>query len=74
LNTLFAQGQPDDTCGVLNLVATAVMARRATAGVSGRTRLRRAEIAAITVIWIAVFAVMGVLPGAGVSDSVVYGL
>ena len=44
--------------GVLNLVATVTVARRATAGVSGRTRLRRAEIAVIAVIWIAVFAVM----------------
>jgi hypothetical protein len=60
--------------GVLNLVATVTVGRRATAGVSGRTRLRRAEIAVIAVIWIAVFAVMDVLAGAGVSDSVAYGL
>jgi hypothetical protein len=60
--------------GVLNLVATLAVARRATAGVSGRTRLRRGEIAAIAVLWIGVFVVMSVLPGAGVSDSVVYGL
>jgi hypothetical protein len=60
--------------GVLNLVATVTVARRATAGVSGRTRLRPAETVALAAIWIAVFAVMGVLPGAGVSDSVVYGL
>jgi hypothetical protein len=60
--------------GVLNLVATVAVARRATAGVSGRTRLRPAEIAAIAVIWIAVFAVMPALAGAGVSDAVVYGL
>jgi hypothetical protein len=62
------------TFGVLNLVATVAVARRATAGVSGRTRLRRGEIAAIAVIWIAVFVVMSVLPGTGVSDSVAYGL
>jgi hypothetical protein len=60
--------------GVLNLVATVTVARRATAGVSGRTRLRRAEIAVIAVIWIAMFAVMPALAGAGVSDAVVYGL
>ncbi len=60
--------------GVLNLVATVVVARRATSGVSGRTRLRRAEIAALAVIWIGVFAGMAALPSAGVTDSVVYGL
>jgi hypothetical protein len=60
--------------GVLNLAATVAVARRATAGVSGRTRLRRAEIAAIAVLWTAVFAVMPALAGAGVSDAVVYGL
>jgi uncharacterized protein YybS (DUF2232 family) len=62
------------TFGVLNLVATVAVARRATAGVSGKSRLRPAEIAALVVIWIGVFVVMGVLPGAGVSDSVAYGL
>ncbi|HEY5352684.1 MAG TPA: hypothetical protein VIK57_09535 [Streptosporangiaceae bacterium] len=62
------------TFGVLNLVATVAVARRATAGVSGRTRLRPAEIAVMAVIWVGVFAVMGVLAGAGVSDAVVYGI
>jgi hypothetical protein len=62
------------TFGVLNLVATVTVARRATAGVSGKSRLRPVENAALAVLWIAVFAVMGILPGAGVSDSVVYGL
>jgi hypothetical protein len=60
--------------GVLNLVATVAVARRATTGVSGKSRLRPAEIAVATVIWVGVFAVMGVLIGAGVSDRVVYGL
>jgi hypothetical protein len=60
--------------GVLNLVATVTVARRATAGVSGRSRLRWAEIAAIALIWIAVFAVMPALAGAGVSNAVAYGL
>jgi len=36
-------------------------------------RLRRAEITVLTVAWIAVFAVMGVLAGAGVSHAYVYG-
>ena len=60
--------------GVLNLVATVAVARRATAGVSARSRLRPAEIAVMAVIWAGVFVVMGALAGAGVSDAVVYGL
>jgi len=61
------------TFGILNFVATVTVARRATAGVSGRTRLRPAEIAALAVVWVGVFAVMGALAGAGVSDAVAYG-
>jgi hypothetical protein len=60
--------------GVLNLIATLTVRRRATAGVSGRSRLRPAEIAVLTVIWAGVFVVMGVMIGAGVSDRIVYGL
>jgi hypothetical protein len=59
---------------VVNLGATVVLARRATAGVSGRSRLRRGEIAIMAVVWVGVFVVMGVLPGAGVSDAIVYGI
>jgi hypothetical protein len=59
---------------VLNIGATAAVARRATAGVSGRSRLSRAEIAVLAVAWIAAFAVMGALAGAGVSPAVIYGL
>ena len=59
---------------VVNLGATVVLARRATAGVSGRSRLSRGEIAIMAVVWIGVFAVMGALAGAGVSDAIVYGL
>jgi len=60
--------------GVLNLVATVAVARRATAGISGGSRMRPAEIAVGVAIWVGVFVVMGVLIAAGVSDSVVYGL
>jgi hypothetical protein len=60
--------------GVLNLVVTVAVARRATIGVSGKSRLRPAEIAVVAAIWAGAFAVMGVLAGAGVSDRVVYGL
>jgi hypothetical protein len=58
---------------VVNLIAVVTVARRATAGVVGRSRLRPAEIAVAAVVWIGVFAVMGVLASAGVSHSVVYG-
>jgi hypothetical protein len=59
---------------VVNLGATLLVAKRATSGVSGRSRLRRAEIIVMAVAWVAVFVVMGVLAGAGVSRVVVYGL
>jgi hypothetical protein len=59
--------------GVLNFVATVTVARRATAGLSGRTRLRRAEIAILAVVWVGVFAVMDAMASAKVSDAVVYG-
>src|ERR1035441_2814175 len=59
---------------VVNLGATLLVAKRATSGVSGRSRLRRAEIIVMAVAWVAVFVVMGVLAGAGVSRAVVYGL
>lgn len=59
---------------VVNLGAAVLLARRATAGVSGRSQLRPAEIAVMAVVWVGVFAVMGVLAGAGVSDTIVYGI
>jgi hypothetical protein len=59
--------------GVLNLIATVTVARRATAGLSGKSRLRPAEIAVLAVIWIGVFVAMAVMAGAGVSDAVIYG-
>jgi hypothetical protein len=57
----------------VNLVAVVTVARRATAGVSGKSRLRPAEIAVAAGVWIGVFAIMGILAGAGVSHSIVYG-
>ncbi len=50
---------------VVNLVATLAVARRRTTGVSGRSRLRPAEITVMVVIWVGVFVVMGALAGAG---------
>lgn len=59
---------------VVNFVATVTVAKRATAGVSGRSRLRPVEIAAIAVAWAGVFVVLGALAGAGVSHGIVYGI
>jgi hypothetical protein len=58
---------------IVNFVVTVTMAKRATTGLSGRSRFRPIEIAAMLVVWIAVFVILGVLPGAGVSDGVAYG-
>jgi hypothetical protein len=58
----------------VNFAVTMAVARHATAGVSGRSRLRPAEIAVMTVAWIGVYAAMGVLAGTGASRAFVYGL
>ncbi|MDQ2848083.1 MAG: hypothetical protein M3Y09_02040 [Actinomycetota bacterium] len=60
--------------GIANLLVTIAVARRASAGVAGRSRLRPADIAVMGAVWVAVFVVMGVLIGAKVSNRVVYGL
>jgi hypothetical protein len=52
---------------------TFAVARRATSGVSGRSRLNRAETAVMAVVWVGAFVLMGVLAGAGVSRATVYG-
>jgi hypothetical protein len=59
---------------VVNLVATLTIAKRATTGVTGRSRLRPAEIAIMAVIWFVVFVVLAVLAAAGVSNAIVYGI
>jgi hypothetical protein len=58
---------------VVNFVATVAVARRATTGVRGRSRLRPVEVAVMAVVWVGVFVVMGVLAGAGAADTIVYG-
>jgi hypothetical protein len=60
--------------GIVNTIATFAVAKRATAGVVGKTRLRASEIVISVALWIGVFAVMGVLIGTGVRDSITYGL
>jgi hypothetical protein len=59
---------------VINFGATVAVAKRATTGLSGRSRLRRGEIAVMAAAWASVFVVMGALAGAGVSRAIVYGL
>jgi hypothetical protein len=58
---------------VVNFVATLAVAKRATVGVSGRSRLRPAEIAVMVVVWAGAFVVMGALAVAGLSREIVYG-
>jgi hypothetical protein len=58
---------------VVNFAVTVAVAKRATTGVHGRSRLRPAEIIVMTVAWVAVFVVMGVLASAGLNDAIVYG-
>ncbi len=59
---------------IVNFAATVAVAKRATIGISGRSRLRPAEIAVLAVVWVGVFVVLGVLAGAGVSRAIVYGV
>jgi hypothetical protein len=59
---------------LINFVATVWVARRATAGVSGKSRLRPAEVAVMVVVWVGVFLPMGVMASDRVSRAVVYGL
>jgi peptidoglycan/LPS O-acetylase OafA/YrhL len=60
--------------GILNTIVTVAVARHATAGVTGRSRQRPAEIAGLVAVWVVAYAVMVILAGNGVSDSVAYGL
>ena len=59
---------------IVNFVATVTIARRATTGVTGRSRLRPPEIAIMAVIWLVVFVVLAVLGAAGASNATVYGI
>jgi hypothetical protein len=54
---------------VINFTATIAVARRATAGVRGRSLLRPAEITVATLAWVAAAVVMAALAAAGVSYS-----
>jgi hypothetical protein len=53
----------------------ALVAKRAYAGVIGRSqRQRRAEAIALVVVWVAVYVFQGALYAAGVSHAIAYGL
>ncbi len=58
----------------VNLGVAVTVAKRATAGIRGRTRMRPAEVTIMAAVWIGVFVLMGVLRAAGASRAVVYGL
>jgi hypothetical protein len=60
--------------GIANVIATITLAKRAAAGISGRRRLRPAEIAIMAAVWSAVFVAIWPMAVAGVSDRIVYGL
>jgi hypothetical protein len=60
--------------GVVNVAATVAVAKRANAGISGRLRLRPADIALAAVVWVGLSVAMVALAGAGVSNSIAYGL
>src|ERR1700761_5793036 len=60
--------------GVINLTTVIVTGKRATAGVSGRSRLRPAEIGTVAGVLAGVVAVMVALISAGVSHGIVYGV
>jgi hypothetical protein len=60
--------------GIVNLLATLAVAKRATAGIGGRSRLRTAEIGVVLAVWIGVFVVMVGMADAGVGNRIVYGL
>jgi hypothetical protein len=60
--------------GVLNFLATVTVAKRATTGIAGRSRLHPAEITTLAAAWIVPFILMAVLAPAGVRPEVVYGV
>jgi len=60
---------------VVWVVAVAVILRRATAGVGGRSvRMQRAQGAAFVTVWTAVYVFQGALHHAGASHAIVYGI
>jgi hypothetical protein len=69
-----AIGPAEAAIGIVNVIALTAVAKRATTGVFGRSRFRPGEVIAMVVIWTALIAGMFVLAGAGVSNSIAFGL
>jgi hypothetical protein len=59
--------------GVLNAFVTITVAKRATTGIAGRSRLHPVEIAILAAAWIVPYLLMTTLAPAGVSAAVAYG-
>jgi hypothetical protein len=59
---------------LIHSAVTFTVAKRATTGVTGRSRLRPAEITILAAAWIVPFVVMAVLADAGTSPAIVWGL
>ncbi|HEY2833931.1 MAG TPA: hypothetical protein VGJ14_15990 [Sporichthyaceae bacterium] len=60
--------------GLINVIATVAVGKRATSGISGRSRFRSGQIGLAAFVWLAVFVAMAPMADAGVSDRIVYGL
>jgi hypothetical protein len=60
--------------GIACATMAIVLARRATEGVTGKTPLRPAEIAIMSVAWVGVFVALGLLAGFHASHSIIYGV
>jgi hypothetical protein len=60
--------------GVVNLLATTLIAGRANSGLTDRSRQWRTEIAIALTLWAAAFVVLAILIAARVSDGIVYGI
>ncbi len=59
---------------ILNFAATVGARMHATAGVTGKSRLRPAEITVLTLAWVAVYPLIVALHHAGLNNATVYSL
>ena len=59
---------------ILNFAATVGFRMRATAGVTGKSRFRPAEIVVLTLAWLAVLPLIWAMHHAGVSNAAAYSL
>jgi hypothetical protein len=59
---------------ILNFAATVGLRMRATAGVTGKSRFRPAEIVVLTLAWLAVLPLIWAMHHAGVSNAAAYSL